>query len=86
MDNFLVTVEGRDEDARDECTIDGQGAQSVELEECNEVVWAEGKDKVKLPCSRFVWQQGISRIVLDTGRGDDGDALLLNVPTFHQPF
>lgn len=63
MDNFLITVERRDEDARDERAVDGHGTESVELEECDEVVWTEGEDNVKfLPCT-FVRQQGISRIV-----------------------
>ena len=63
MDNFLITVERRDEDTRDESAVDGQGAEGVELEECDEVVWTEWEDNVKLLFSGFVWQQGLSRIV-----------------------
>ena len=34
--------------------IDGQGAEGVELEECDEVVWTEGEDNVKLLFSMFI--------------------------------
>ena len=56
MDNFLTTVERRDEDARDESAVDGQGAEGVELEECDEVVWTEGEDNLKLLFSTSIWQ------------------------------
>ena len=55
MDNFLTTVERRDEDARDESAVDGHGAEGIELEEGDEVVWAKGEDNIKLLFSRPIW-------------------------------
>jgi hypothetical protein len=54
VDNFLITVERRDEDARDYSAVDGRGAEGIELEECDEVVWTEGEDNVKLLFPRFL--------------------------------
>lgn len=54
MDNFLITVERCDEGARDESAVDGQGTEGVELEECDEVVWTEREDHLKLHFSRLI--------------------------------
>lgn len=46
MDDFIITVEGRGEDTQDQCTVDGHGAEGVELEERDEVVRTQGEDNV----------------------------------------
>lgn len=56
MDNLLITIEWRDNDTRDQSAVDGQGPERVELEQCDEVVRAEGEDKIKLLFSRLLWQ------------------------------
>lgn len=88
VDGFVGAGEGGGEDAGDEGAVDGEGAEGVELEEGDEVVWTEGEDDVEGLFSGFSWQQGISRVVdlLDMRCWDDGEGLLLNVPAFHQRF